>query len=1221
MGSEDSSERLENPHLLIKKFISIDYINLEFPEEKSNSPSQALQYPEPGLTYGRSIFSADSRDLSRLDAAKATIYTNDSNSTSQDNSHKKSPQRPLQSEEIEDSRQQKLGQVGKMELVGDIGLIKLSILAIQQNLELQEPRAQNEEDKEALKLLFTDLHLRVNKMSWKFVDSVREFAPTSSNNGDPTSGLGSFPDSSEVLLKTTVEMLDLRIRQDGSSTSTKLSVRRFSFGYVSEDIISFDSGLKMRESTHDVLAPIDNDMVLTMTQTRESSKIHLTTQPLRFYLDLRRLDETFSWFGGFSSIVGLGSSMMSTVTVVNAKSKPSHTPKPRGVHFEAPTLASASKISNNHAQKLTVRIGSFAVILQGASCTLRLDSTAMKFVSRAEGVGLQVDKLKFAGPFLNHEIGEPSIAAKLANIRMEYLSTPKEVDLARLLALLSPSNDQYERDNDILLDTLLRQRRQGGVLRITVEAFESHVSNLDQFQFLPDMAEELKKLSTVAKYLPEDDRPGILMLGLVHDIKCEINMNTNLGTIAIHSENFEIAHVTLPSLTAIGIRRLRINRNDSEELLGETVHNSLLQEAGLPMVMLRFIGNEMEPTVKVKIQNLRVEYHVSTVMALMGISDDANTETIVSEMVSSIATVTSPQHFKASSSKLPSQTSTSTYKASTRPKLMRVDIAIRDSVIGLNPRNSPARGLIVLSNAQLKGVLPKEDEATATFEIKKASLMVIDDRKNIVFKGKPSRQELQNSYIDQIQDMLDLGFVSVSYISSARASLNWAKSDSDGGKFLDIEIRDDLFVLESCADSTQTLQSIFNGLKPPMPPSTDLKYRTEVISVEDMLASFSGDAFAAPERCDGDGHDPPMSTEEGDMVDDEVPQNLEFVSSFYNPDPETFHEGIADSILEDDLESLAVLPITREIGDKVLLESFQEQYQIAPGGAPLEFEDDHFGTTSTIGGTAHRWDIKQNTYELTNDVKVRKSPLRLRVRDAHIIWNLFDGYDWQHTRDRISKAVMEVENKVTERLSRQDRRRSLESEEEEESEIGDFLFNSIYIGVPANRDPRDLARQVNRNLDDLASETESYAASSTSSSPNRQSHTTRPKSKKLRLTRSKYHKITFELKGVSADLVIFPPDTEETQSSIDIRVQDMDIFDHIPTSTWKKFATYMHDAGERESGTSMIHIELLNVKPVPNLAASEIILKVDVELLYRDLTNGFSGYCSTIAASRGSRCT
>ena len=192
----------------------------------------------------------------------------------------------------------------------------------------------------------------------------------------------------------------------------------------------------------------------------------------------------------------------------------------------------------------------------------------------------------------------------------------------------------------------------------------------------------------------------------------------------------------------------------------------------------------------------------------------------------------------------------------------------------------------------------------------------------------------------------------------------------------------------------------------------------------------------------------------------------------------------------------------------------------------------------------------------------------------------------------ITHAVEEVQNKAAERLSRKEKRKSLDLEEEESSVIGDFLFNSIYIGIPANRDPTELARQVNHNLDELASETGSYATSSASASPSRQGHTSRSKSSKLRLKRSKHHKMAFELKGISADIVVFPPDSGETQSSIDIRVQDLEIFDHVPTSTWKKFATYMHDAGERESGTSMIHLEILNVKPVPNLAASEMILKV-----------------------------
>jgi autophagy-related protein 2 len=173
--------------------------------------------------------------------------------------------------------------------------------------------------------------------------------------------------------------------------------------------------------------------------------------------------------------------------------------------------------------------------------------------------------------------------------------------------------------------------------------------------------------------------------------------------------------------------------------------------------------------------------------------------------------------------------------------------------------------------------------------------------------------------------------------------------------------------------------------------------------------------------------------------------------------------------------------------------------------------------------------------------------------------------------------------------------RAPNADEEDESVIGDFLFNSIYIGIPANKDPRELASAINHDIDDLASETGSYATGTTvTATTSRRTSGTVPRQKKLKLNRSKHHKMTFELEGVSADVVTFPAGSSEVQSSIDVRIKKLEVFDHVPTSTWKKFATYMQDAGEREHGASMVHLELLNVKPVEELSASEIVLKVSV---------------------------
>ncbi|KAI5308017.1 autophagy- protein 2, partial [Ascosphaera atra] len=249
----------------------------------------------------------------------------------------------------------------------------------------------------------------------------------------------------------------------------------------------------------------------------------------------------------------------------------------------------------------------------------------------------------------------------------------------------------------------------------------------------------------------------------------------------------------------------------------------------------------------------------------------------------------------------------------------------------------------------------------------------------------------------------------------------------------------------------------------------------------------------------------------------------------------------------------------------------------------------------SVGGTAHRWNSTNSSYSPVDESKLQHSPLRIRVRDVLIIWNLFDGYDWQRTRDTISQKVQEVQAKANEKAGKRNSQADNE-ESDDESIVGDILFNSIYIDIPSNRDPQALPGLINHDIDDQVSETASYDTGTTiTSRPNRSSSgVAATKGKKLKLARSKGHKMAFELKGVCADFVVLPPGSDETLSSLDVRIRDLEIFDRIPTSTWKKFATYMRDAGEREAGASMAHIELTNVRPVADLAASEIVLRATV---------------------------
>ena len=82
--------------------------------------------------------------------------------------------------------------------------------------------------------------------------------------------------------------------------------------------------------------------------------------------------------------------------------------------------------------------------------------------------------------------------------------------------------------------------------------------------------------------------------------------------------------------------------------------------------------------------------------------------------------------------------------------------------------------------------------------------------------------------------------------------------------------------------------------------------------------------------------------------------------------------------------------------------------------------------------------------------------------------------------------------------------------------------------------------------------------------------------------------------GVAVDLVVFPSHSGETLNSIDVRVQDFEIFDHVPSSTWKKFITCNIPPAQREMDRPMINLNLLTVKPVTDLAASELVIRVSI---------------------------
>ncbi|KAG6000533.1 hypothetical protein E4U54_001381 [Claviceps lovelessii] len=976
---------------------------------------------------------------------------------------------------------------------------------------------------------------------------------------------------------------------------TKIELEKFRFGYSRGDILSFDSARQMNTSIRDSFVSTGHDVSIEILQSDDAVRTNVETLPLVIQIDLQRLDETFGWFGGLSSFLNMSASMTSSPSLsTNQPLQSVSSPKPRGVRFDTPIDPQDKSATSQN--KINLRIGGSLVELIGKDCSLAAETSALKLVSRDEGVGIGCSRLRISGPYIKNSLADAAITTEVHGIRLEFLSAPKDVDLEKLLELIIPSKVKFDHENDeVMVDTLLRQRRKGSVLRATIETVNVSIKNIAQLSALPALGEEIGKLAVVAKYLPEDDRPGLLTLTRVQKLSVSCELFENIGQIGCELREIEVGQITVPSLIAVALHGIRVQRNNTEELISSSLFEGAMETpSNGPVLMVRVIGDEMEPIVKLKLQDLRFEYRVATMMDFLDLGIDATPQDFEAGLAASVANLGDQAHGVLA----PPCSVNASEKSTSSSKPTVLDIGLRDCVVGLNPYKLPSKLAIVLTDAHVEAVLPQDSRTKVSVGINKASILLIDDARQLHdtntggVSGAP-RERSSSSVSRQVEEMCARGFVEICYISSASVVANIIPAP-DSETRVEVEVRDDLLVLETCADSTQTLIALANALKPPTPPSKENKYRTKVLPVQDLLASISAEAFGRPEGeydFDQDFAGAQEMAGSGSEDDFESERMLSVHSRFFGT--QSAGEELFDATKSITMSKETLMEDTNE---GVLLAGFSQYHnELADSTSDLVIHDNFYEQNASEEHKALVWNSNANSYDRAPSNLVKQSPFKVSVRDVHVIWNLFDGYDWTKTRDVITKAVEEVEIKATERQARRTGMQAFEEDVEDEETIGDFLFNSIYIGIPSNRDPRELTRAINERLNDHATETESVVTTTMTMNTNRTAWRSHGKPRKrLRLNRSTHHKITFELRGVNADLVVFPPETGETVSSMDARVEHLDIFDHVPTSTWKKFATYDQDHGEREMGTSMIHVELLNVRPIPELAASEMVVRATV---------------------------
>ncbi|KAF2720459.1 hypothetical protein K431DRAFT_347128 [Polychaeton citri CBS 116435] len=1007
-----------------------------------------------------------------------------------------------------------------------------------------------------------------------------------------------------------------------SDDEVKLQIQRFGMFIGEDKLLGFSRDRDLNASR--MLLPDSPDisvLVNTSLMTISSQPIYqidIETLPVALHVDLPNCDKVFGEFGGISGMLELGNSALAEKA---ATSSPRHSKQSKGVRFGD----EVTSVPSGPEYKINATVNGAHVVLKGSTCSIAMKTSTIRAVSREHRASATISLVSLSGPHTHADGPEPS-RIELSTIRVDYGFTPSDKHIERLLTILTPSTDQYAEADDILLDALIRQRKKGSLIQLTVDQLQLEVRDKRCVTVLAALGEEFAKLSAVASYLPEDDRPGLLSLLRLKQVITRIPVNERFGEAHLKLEELNIAHVGWPALLAVALGDVSLQSSSGKEL----IHSLVPFEAAepLPALRARMVGDEVEPSLQVKIYNVCIEYYVSVLLALTGMDNPLDPQEVVADLVRSVADLARFQPTTNNATETP-QLKT---ESSSFDKKTKVSLFVRDCAIGLNSETLDSKCLLLLCDARTSTTIPPAtDHFQCELQLRKAALFLADRAIAPMglarARGAPRNMATNDRLTTQLSYQ---GFISIVSIVSLSIKVFVKFDPVEIDQSVEVELSNELVLLESCADSTQTLFAVLGSLVPPTPPSKQQKYLTDPIPVTNLMESFSGDAYAKPES--DVQREMLFDVEQGEnedtddfpspLLDDETEQLLldsQMEGSLYGPisgiigddredapaDGEDEFKGTVESMLEEeDPFEMPDLNIDRPISDDALRRDLEKQFQPVISNEVVDlgvFEVCDLGYDALSGGdfvlgTGQRFNTPETrrSNKLQSDAHV-EFPFKLRVRNLHVIWNLHDGYDWQRTREGITQAVEDVETRMEERRAR--RRRSDPEPQEEVSEIGDFLFNSIYIGVPGNDDAQELRRQINRGIDDLASETESIPVSGmsrpTSHSASIKTRLRPPR--RLKLERSKKHKIVFELKGVCADVLLFPPQSRETQNLIDIRIRDIEVLDNVPTSTWRKFLTYHETPDQpREMSRPMAHVNIEMVRTIKDFAATELLMRVEL---------------------------
>ncbi|CCH45571.1 Autophagy-related protein [Wickerhamomyces ciferrii] len=562
------------------------------------------------------------------------------------------------------------------------------------------------------------------------------------------------------------------------------------------------------------------------------------------------------------------------------------------------------------------------------------------------------------------------------------------------------------------------------------------------------------------------------------------------------------------------------------------------------------------------------------------------------------------------------------------------NITLVECSIGLNPGRLHSKAYLVTKSGNVDVKL--SSLIMVKTQVRSAVLVLIDDVKNILtreeakkFNNITSSRNPSSSW-SQASNLNNRGFTSVANINSLHIDTSIKKNQlglKANGSIIDMNITADNLDIELCADSSQCLTQLLNDLKQPVSINNDLKYKSQAPGELNIFDGVDENAFKPTLD------DLILSQDSGVKA----PEPLNIVDSYYDGNDNNGDSDIDDqtsvdlsgtNILDKNLDELTIKDKSLSKNPYFTNDSptsvTHSGNGISSNSSPNIAADGSDKSDSLIMFTDSHFD-QSSSDNLKESSKKIEYPMTININVNEISLKIYDGYDWKHTRRTISNTIKKLEKKAAKEKERREhserRRRSSpsssiqrnnnnqraseqdndEDEEDNDNIVGETLFDSIHVAFPIGSDSSKLTAKINKDLHNKDQEEDVSGASV----DNNGIEVGKNNIKKLKLRRSKFHKILIEIHELEANIKIISNNDPISSSTvkneydyellndIDIKVADFEVIDNVPTSTWNKFVTEMKDT-ERESGASMLSVNFKTVRPVMSLAATELLMDVNV---------------------------